>query len=84
MFAGMGMILANPTVCLPDDAKRFVDLADMIDRRYHAPGMTCRIMAFNFGYVRVWNRSFRECGEKLSVAAKTGMLSGDVELAYIW
>lgn len=83
MFTAMGMVLANPTVCLPEDAKRFVDLGQMIDQRYHAPEMTCRILGFDFAYVQPWHTTFHECKDQLLRATRAGLMSGDVELAYI-
>ena len=81
-FASFGMILAHPVHDI-EAAARAGDIAMKLQEKFDTSEVRCRLYAMYYSYVRPWTANVRLCMPSLLEAGESGLLTGDVELAFI-
>ena len=84
IFLALGMILGTAISSLPEDSKRCSDIARQLEDRFQAPQWKCRMCIFG-SYAKWWHEPFTSSRSLPTheIGVKAGLISGDVELAYI-
>lgn len=84
VFLALGMILGTAIVALPDDCKRCSEISRRLEDRYEAPEWNCRMLVFG-SYDKWWHDPYTSATGLLPHISgiKAGLMSGDVELAFV-
>ena len=81
LFVTFGMILASPLGYI-DEGYRCADIGLQIIDKFNATALRSRVHCGNFAYVRPWKDPVRKCLPLLLPAGRSGLLSGDIEIAF--
>jgi predicted ATPase len=80
-FVTFGMILVSPLGHF-DEGYHCGDIGLQILDKFDATELRCRVHCANYAYVRPWKDPVRKCLPFLLPAGRSGLLSGDIELAF--
>jgi histidine kinase len=80
-FVGFGMILASPLGFI-DEGYRCSDIGVQILDKFDATELRCRVHCVSYAYVKPWKDPVRKCLPLLLPAGRSGLLSGDNEIAF--
>ena len=81
-FSAFGMILVNPLGNIAE-GRRYAEIGIRILEKFDATELKCRVHCMYYGFVRPWLEPVQGCFQYLLSAGRIGLLSGDIELAFI-
>ena len=79
-FGVFGMLLCNPLGHF-EEGRQCVELGLQIMERFNASEMKCRLLVMTHGYCMPYTEPIINCLEPLIVAARSGNITGDIDMS---